>query len=217
MDPDGRYSWDQLKKDWSEAWSAVKNLDFGYDYTQMASQAWSAGNYFQAAIYELDASCEMVLDLGLAYFGAELIGNVIADTPSTSLGIVANSNATTNTAQVSNVSNRCAELGSKLDYLLGKATGNAHNIARSAAMKKSLENIGLGDSNFTRAYLTNYFNKVLNDPLSVKEIQKTGRIVRESLLMGPNGGVKVNSIWEDSKLITVEIFGGAKNGTSFIN
>lgn len=32
--------------------------------------------------------------------------------------------------------------------------------------------------------------------------------------MGPNGGVKVQSIWENSKLITIELFGGKEYETN---
>lgn len=39
-------------------------------------------------------------------------------------------------------------------------------------------------------------------------LQDNGRFMRESLLMGPNGGLNVQSIWENNRLITVELFGG---------
>jgi hypothetical protein len=38
--------------------------------------------------------------------------------------------------------------------------------------------------------------------------QENGRVLKESLLVGPNGAIKVQSVWENNKLITVEIFGG---------
>lgn len=115
------------------------------------------------------------------------------------------------------VGNICADLGRKLDYMFGKAQGNKHNIDRSQSMQRSLENIGLGDNENSRAYISDHLNKVLNDPKTIIEIQESGNTVRESLLKGPDGVVKVKSIWEDAKLITVEIFGGAKNGTSIVN
>ena len=37
--------------------------------------------------------------------------------------------------------------------------------------------------------------------------QANGRIIKESLLMGPYGGLKMHSIWEGNKLITIELFG----------
>lgn len=54
------------------------------------------------------------------------------------------------------------ELGRKLDFMLGKATGSIHNIQRSQDMLKSLQRIGLNDTPATRAYLTEHFIKVLN-------------------------------------------------------
>jgi len=49
--------------------------------------------------------------------------------------------------------------------------------------------------------------KVLNDPNNISRIQSNGRIIRESLLMGPRGGLKVESIWDGTKLITVKLLG----------
>ena len=94
-------------------------------------------------------------------------------------------------------------LGNKLDYVLGKATGSAHNINRSTSMLRKLEKIGLPDSAATREYLAEHFSKVASQQ---GVMQANGKIVRESLLMGPAGGsVKVESIWEGTKLITVKI------------
>lgn len=56
--------------------------------------------------------------------------------------------------------------------------------------------------------MAEHLNNVLNDPSAIKEIQETGRIVRESLLAGPDGIVKMQSVWEGTKLITVQLFGG---------
>ena len=64
------YSWEQFKTDINPA----VNLDFGYDYIQYASYAWSNGKYFKAVIYELDATCEMAYDLFFAYECAAFLG-----------------------------------------------------------------------------------------------------------------------------------------------
>ena len=37
-------------------------------------------------------------------------------------------------------------------------------------------------------------------------IQENGRIAVDSLLSGPNGFAKITSIWNDNKLITVNLF-----------
>ena len=102
------------------------------------------------------------------------------------------------------------DLGRKLDYVLGKATGSAHNVERSQDMLRQMERIGFPESQGTRTYLADHLKKALNDPTSVLRTQENGRVVRESLLNGPRGTVKVESIWEDAKLITVKIFGGGQ-------
>jgi RHS repeat-associated protein len=95
------------------------------------------------------------------------------------------------------------QLGSKLDYVLGKATGAAHNVERSTGMLRELEKIGLPDSPATRAILRDNLEKAASQQGIA---QANGRILRESLLMGPGGkAVNVQSIWEGSKLITVKI------------
>ena len=99
-----------------------------------------------------------------------------------------------------------AELGSKLEYLLGKATGSAHNIARSEEMAASLRSIGLGNTTATRAYLTEHLNAVVNDATNIVRTQANGRVVRESLLMGRRGAAKLETVWEETKLITAKIF-----------
>lgn len=100
------------------------------------------------------------------------------------------------------------ELGRKFEYLFGNATGNQHNIDRSRDLLAKLHRIGISDVPRMRAYLQTFFEKVLNDPTNVATQQANGRVVRESLLMGPLGGLKVQSIWEGAKLITVYLFGG---------
>ena len=100
-----------------------------------------------------------------------------------------------------------ANIGNKLNFPLGKATGSQDNINRSIAMARQLARIGLPDSQSTREYLTEHLNQVVLDGNNITRIQENGRIVRESLLMGPEGGVKLQTIWEGNKLITIKIFG----------
>ena len=101
-----------------------------------------------------------------------------------------------------------AKLGNKLDFIFGKATGSEHNIERSKSMLRQLQRIGIFDTAANRAYLKQHLNEVLKDPSNIILRQSNNRVVRESLLMGPNGGVKVVSVWEGRKLITVMIYGG---------
>jgi len=98
-------------------------------------------------------------------------------------------------------------LGSKLDYVLGRATGSTHNIERSQAMLTQLESIGLRDTPGTRQYLTETLERAFQQP---GVLQDNGRLVRDSLIMGPQGGLKMQSIWDADRLITVQLFGGAK-------
>jgi RHS repeat-associated protein len=99
-----------------------------------------------------------------------------------------------------------AQLGSKLEYFFGKATGSLHNIDRSKSMLAQLERIGLHDTPASRQYFTEHLTTVLNNPSSIA-MQSNGRVVRESLLTGPNGCVKLETVWEGSKLITGKILG----------
>jgi hypothetical protein len=97
----------------------------------------------------------------------------------------------------------------KLDYIFGNASGTQHNINRSIDMERQLNRIGIYDNVEGREIVSDHLYNTYNDPTSILKVQEsTGRIIRESLLAGPEGIVKFRSIWEGSKLITVEIFGG---------
>jgi hypothetical protein len=102
------------------------------------------------------------------------------------------------------------QLGRKLDFVFGKATGSTHNIQRSLGMAQQMERIGLADTSASRALLVNHLTKVLNDPTSIAKVQENGRVVRESFLMGPYGGVKFETVWDGAQLITVKVFGGGR-------
>ena len=99
-----------------------------------------------------------------------------------------------------------AEIGSKLEYFLGRATGSKHNIDRSKEMLRRLENVGLPDTAATRQYLSQHLSETYANPASVLRTQENGRIVRESLLMGPNGVVKMETIWDGNRLITGTVY-----------
>jgi hypothetical protein len=74
-------------------------------------------------------------------------------------------------------------------------------------MLRQLERIGLSDIPANRKYIHDHLISVLNDPNNIVK-NEGGCQLRESLLMGPNGGVKLQTVWEDSKLITVFVLGG---------
>ena len=117
-----------------------------------------------------------------------------------------------------------ADLGNKLDYLFGKATGSKHNIERSKAMQAELARIGIYDTPSGREYLSKHLNDVLKDPTNISKTETRsyitkeipGRLVveytattRESLLMGPRGTVLVESVWDGDRLLTIIIKGGS--------
>jgi RHS repeat-associated protein len=97
-------------------------------------------------------------------------------------------------------------IGMKLEYLFGKATGSAHNIERSKDMLRQLERVGIFDNAAGRSLLNSHLESVYSGTKGI--LQANGRYLRESLLMGPRGGLKVESIWEGNKLITVKLLGG---------
>jgi filamentous hemagglutinin len=118
------------------------------------------------------------------------------------------SKSNTGTATEAAPSGMRAYLGSKLEFLFGNASGTKKNIDRSQAMQSQLKSIGLNDDATTRSYVANHMNSILNDPSNIVRVQPDGRAVRESLLSGPTGIVKMETIWDGNKLITIKVFGG---------
>ena len=78
-----------------------------------------------------------------------------------------------------------AELGSKLEYFFGNATGKAHNIKRSGDMVSQLNRIGIQDNVRGRAMFEKHLRDVYADPNTVVRVQENGRTVRDGLLYGP--------------------------------
>jgi len=100
------------------------------------------------------------------------------------------------------------DYGRKMEYVFGNATGNKHNIDRSIAMKRQLNSVGIFDNETDRKLVLEKLTNTFNNTSSILKTQDNGRIVRESLLKGPNGVLKVESIWDGEKLITVKLYGG---------
>ncbi len=98
-------------------------------------------------------------------------------------------------------------IGNKLNYVFGQATGSAHNIKRSTDMLNQLNRIGIYDTEYWR---NSMFQKLWQDYYNlIPTLQENGRHVRDSLLNGPNGMLKMETIWQGGKLITIELFGKA--------
>ena len=116
-----------------------------------------------------------------------------------------------------------ADLGNKFDYFFGRASGSTHNVQRSKSMRIELKKIGIHDTPSGREYLQYHFNDVVNDKTNIvntelrsytaeeisgKPIIQYTATIRESLLMGPGGAVKLKSVWDGTRLLTVVIKGG---------
>jgi RHS repeat-associated protein len=101
-----------------------------------------------------------------------------------------------------------ANLGQKLNFLFGQSGGV--NFQRSEGMRAALQETGLNDTVENRALVSENLTKALNDAGSIVS-RTNNRVVRESFLMGPTGGVKLQSIWEGTKLITIKVFWGEMN------
>jgi RHS repeat-associated protein len=64
------------------------------------------------------------------------------------------------------------QLGRKLEYFLGNATGSAHNVERSTQMQSQLIRIGLPDNAATRQLLTEHLARIFKDPSSIGTCQR---------------------------------------------
>ncbi|EOH96601.1 hypothetical protein UAY_02969 [Enterococcus moraviensis ATCC BAA-383] len=115
------------------------------------------------------------------------------------------------------------ELGNKLDYLFGKAKGNKHNIQRSQTMQSELSKIGIYDTPNSREFLNNHLKDAINDSSNILKTETRSYVakelpglptvnytttVRESFLKGPSGGVKIESVWDGDRLLTIIVKGG---------
>ncbi len=98
--------------------------------------------------------------------------------------------------------NRQAKIVQKLDYLFGKVTGNPDTITRSREMLRLLESIGIYDTVENRDYLLSHIEASFFDSNNVIRTQQDGRIVKDSLLMGLRGALRMETIWQGDKLIT---------------
>jgi len=93
--------------------------------------------------------------------------------------------------------------GGKFDYMFGRVTSGTHNTDRSLQIKDQLLRIGIHDTPSGRNNLVNHFDDVVKREGSVSRMFQTeanGNIhnieVRESLLSGPGGFLKLESSFE---------------------
>jgi len=96
-------------------------------------------------------------------------------------------------------------LGSKLEFIFGNATGNKNHIERSLAMELQLNSIGIFDDAKGKKLVLDNLSNAFDDSSSIRETKENGRVVRTSVLKGPNGELKVESVWDKEKLISVKL------------
>jgi len=109
----------------------------------------------------------------------------------------------------------------KFNYIFGKVTSSKHNTPRSLQNAAQMNRIGIHNTAEGQKYLTQHLQRVAQDPSNVtRTFQKTlpnGNTIpleiRESLLSGPGGFLKLESTWEiladgTRRLTTIIPFGG---------
>ncbi|MCV0349032.1 MULTISPECIES: hypothetical protein [Alphaproteobacteria] len=91
----------------------------------------------------------------------------------------------------------------KFNYLFGRVTSNPHDTARSQQLQSELSHIGIYDTADGRRILTNHFDDVASDSSSIVRTFSETRdgvtqnfTVRESLLPGPGGFVRLETTFE---------------------
>lgn len=73
-------------------------------------------------------------------------------------------------------------------------------------MKRSLERIGLQDTPENREHVRSQLQSVMNDDSSHSHTQLSNmRSVKESILTGPKGILKLVTVWEGRYLITAHL------------
>ncbi|AUM65105.1 hypothetical protein C0R09_11510 [Brevibacillus laterosporus] len=72
-----------------------------------------------------------------------------------------------------------------------------------------MNSVGIYDNVFWRDYVQGVFTRAFNDKsIGYVSSQNANRIVKEFVLAGPRGVVKVESVWESNRLITMILYGG---------
>lgn len=91
----------------------------------------------------------------------------------------------------------------KFDYLFGQVTSNPHNMSRSQQLQSELSHISIYDTADGRCILTNHLNDVASDSSSIVRTFSENRdgvtqnfTVRESLLKGPGGFIRLETTFE---------------------
>lgn len=104
--------------------------------------------------------------------------------------------------------NRQNKIIQKLSYLFGQATGSPDNILRSREMLRLLQSIGIYDTIENRNYMVRHIEAAFYDLTNIIRVQPDGRIIKDSLLMGKRGALRMETIWQKNKLITIFLKSG---------
>jgi hypothetical protein len=72
-------------------------------------------------------------------------------------------------------------------------------------MLRQLESVGIYDDLAGNSYVSSHLESAYK---SIGVVTENANVLRNSVLMGPNGGLGVESMWEGSRLLTVKLFGG---------
>ena len=120
--------------------------------------------------------------VGSYAFAGGVVGAVVSGVSFKVASIIKGA-TTTSTTTTTNIK---ANIGNKLDYAFGKATGDAHNVQRSMTMQSQLSKIGIYDDAAGRQIMTNFMNQTLNSNLT-SIVSTSERVAVDSLLAGPGG------------------------------
>ena len=73
---EGNYQdfWNSFSNGFTNTLNSLFNLDFGTDFGSKAWDSFSSGHILQGVLYEIYGTIEAGLDLGVAYFGAGVLG-----------------------------------------------------------------------------------------------------------------------------------------------
>jgi hypothetical protein len=75
----------------------------------------------------------------------------------------------------------------------------------TSPFSNQLNHAGIFDNEAGRNLVRSHLETIYRTTEGV--LQSNGRYLRESILMGPNRALKVESIWEGPKFITVKLLG----------
>ncbi|MBP1863496.1 hypothetical protein BD780_000819 [Clostridium tetanomorphum] len=116
------------------------------------------------------------------------------------------------------------DFGKKLDYLFGKATGNQHNLERTAGMESELaKKMGITDTPENREYIMQKIRESYLDNSSISKVEQMSYVAkelpgkptlnwtgttRETFIMGPDRGAMLQTLWDDNVLKNIIVRGG---------